>query len=168
MLATLTMSATALVLTICGKLIGGKILNIGLGRIKNVGTTLASQPQKKLRGLDIISGIRIKIQPNGSRICTLAKRSDGYAIKGTKSKGKTKSFYAHRLVRSHKLGLPVQPGYFTCHSWDDRGCVNSDHLWEGTPADKLPRCQAKKTAFLSFHLSTANSNPNRCGRFAIF
>jgi hypothetical protein len=98
------------------------------GRIKNAGTTLASQPQKKLRGLDIISGIRTKIQPNGSRICTLAKRSDGYAIKGTKSKGKTKSFYAHRLVRSHKLGLPVQPGYFTCHSWDDRGCVNSDHL----------------------------------------
>ncbi len=105
------------------------------GRIKDVGSTSAPTPKKKLRGREIIPGIRVQIQPNGSRICTLAKRSDGCAIKGTKINGKTKSFYAHRLVRSHKLGRPDKPGYFACHSCDDRGCINPDHWWEGTPAD---------------------------------
>lgn len=81
------------------------------GRIKDVGSTSAPTPQKQLRGREIIPGIRIQIQPNGGRICTWAKRSDGGAIKGTKITGKTKSFYAHRLVRSDKLGRPVKPGY---------------------------------------------------------
>jgi len=141
------------------------------GRIKDVGSTSAPLPQKKLRGQEIIPGIRAQIQRNGCRICTWAKRSDGYAIKGTKINGKTKSFYAHRLVRSHKLGRPVKPGYFACHSCDDHGCINPDHLWSGTPADNSRDGKRKKP--LSFRsrqyiCPPLSSNPIRCGRFAIF
>lgn len=121
------------------------------GRIKDVGSTSASQPQKQVRGIEVIPGIRAEIQPNGCLICTLAKRSDGCAIKGTKINGKTKSFYARRLVLEHKLGRPVKPGYFACHSCDDRGCVNpDDHLWEGTPPNHSRDAKRKKPlSFLS-------------------
>ncbi|MEG4234800.1 HNH endonuclease [Microcoleus sp. Pol11C3] len=115
------------------------------GCIKDVGNTSAPTPQKQLRGPEIISGIRAKIQPNCCRICTLAKRSDGYAIKGTKINGQTKTFYAHRLVVEDKLGRPVKPGYLAYHnSCDDRGCINPDYLWEGTPADNSRDAKRKK------------------------
>jgi len=121
------------------------------GRIKDVGSTSAPTTKKELRGKEIIPGIRVQIQPSGWMICTLAKRSDGYAIiKGTKIKGKTKSFYAHRLVQEHKLGRPVKAGYFACHSGEDRGCLNPDHLWFGTSADNSRDAKRKKTlSFLS-------------------
>ncbi|WP_138921040.1 HNH endonuclease [Microcoleus vaginatus] len=114
------------------------------GRIKNVRSTSAPKPQKQLRDQEIIPGIRPQIQPNGCMICTWAKTSDGYAIKGTKIKGQTKSFYAHRLVREHKLGKPVKPSYFAWHSCDDRGCINPDHLREKTPADNSRDAKRKK------------------------
>ena len=141
------------------------------GRIKDVGSTGAPKPQKQLRGQEIIPGIRAKIQPNGCMICTLAKRSDGYSVKTIKINGKNQSFYPHRLVRSHKLGRPVKPGYFACHSCDDRGCINPDHLWFGTPADNSRQAKRKKPlSFLSRQdiCPPLSSNPIGCGRFAIF
>ena len=141
------------------------------GRIKDVGSTSAPTPQKQLRGREIIPGIRVQIQPNGCRVCTLVKRSDGYSVKTIKINGKNQSFYPHRLVLEHKLGRPVKPGYFACHSCDDRGCINPDHLWEGTPADNSRDAKRKKP--LSFRSQQdicppLSSNQNRCGRFAIF
>jgi hypothetical protein len=140
------------------------------GRIKDVGSTSAPGPQKQQRGIEIITGILVQIQQNGCMICTWAK-SEGYAIKGTKINGKTKSFYAHRLLLENKLGRPVKPGYFACHSCDDHGCINADHLWEGTPADNSRDAKRKKP--LSFRsrqdiCPPLSSNQNRCGRFAIF
>jgi len=141
------------------------------GRIKDGGIPSAPTPQKQLRGREIIPGIRVQIQPNGCMVCTLAKRSDGYSVKTIKMNGKNQSFYPHRLVRSHKLGRPVKPGYFACHSCDDRRCINPDHLWFGTPADNSRDAKRKKT--LSFRsrqdiCPPLSSNQNRCGRFAIF
>ncbi|MEG3957833.1 HNH endonuclease [Microcoleus sp. herbarium2] len=142
------------------------------GRIKNVGSTSAPTPQKQLRGIEIIPGIRAQIQPKGCRICTWAKRSYGCAIiKGTKINGKTKSFYARRLVLENKLRRSVKPGYFACQSCDDRGCINPDHLWEGNPADNSRDAKGKKP--LSFRsrqdiCPPLSSNPIGCGRFAIF
>ncbi|MEG4405984.1 HNH endonuclease [Microcoleus sp. MON2_D5] len=121
-------------------------------RIKDVRSTSAPKPQKQLRGQEIIPGTRTQIQPNRCMICTWAKRSEGYAIKGTKIKGKTKSFYGHRLVREHKLGRPVKPGYFACHSCYDRDCINPDHLWKGTPADNSRDAERKKPLSLRSRL----------------
>lgn len=121
-------------------------------RIKETRTTSGPQPQKQLRGKEIIPGTRTQKQPNRCMICTLAKRSDGNAIKGTKINGKTKSFYGHRLVREHKVGRPVKPGYFAGHNCYDRDCINPDHLWEGTPADNSRDAKRKKPLSLRSRL----------------
>lgn len=40
---------------------------------------------------------------------------------------------AHRLVLELKLGRPIKPGHYACHSCDNPGCCNPGHLFEKTP-----------------------------------
>lgn len=38
-----------------------------------------------------------------------------------------------RLVLARKLGRAIRPGFYACHSCDVPGCVNEEHIYEGTP-----------------------------------
>jgi hypothetical protein len=42
-----------------------------------------------------------------------------------------------REVLENKLGRPLLPGMFACHTCDYPPCINPDHLWEGTMQDNI-------------------------------
>ena len=50
---------------------------------------------------------------------------------------------AHRLVYEKYVG-PIPDGLHVLHKCDNRGCVNPDHLFVGTPKDNMQDCKAKK------------------------
>lgn len=50
---------------------------------------------------------------------------------------------AHRFSLELKLGRPIRPGLFACHTCDNPPCCNPAHLFEGTHQDNVDDRQAK-------------------------
>jgi len=50
---------------------------------------------------------------------------------------------AHRLALEIKLGRPLIPGMFACHTCDNPPCIRPEHLFEGTSADNARDSLAK-------------------------
>lgn len=43
----------------------------------------------------------------------------------------------HRKVLEFKMGRPLAPGMYACHTCDTPGCINPEHLYEGTQSQNM-------------------------------
>jgi hypothetical protein len=60
-------------------------------------------------------------------------------------------YRANRLALERKLGRSIKPGLLACHTCDVKGCVNFDHLYEGTVLDNA-KDRARRVPLLTQRL----------------
>jgi len=102
------------------------------------------------------------IKNTPERFWTLVKKSDNpndcWEWQGGKDKDgygrynmKPTRYGAHRLSYMWTKG-PIPPGMVVCHSCDNPGCVNPDHLWVGTQQDNVKDMDQKNRRVKPFTL----------------
>ncbi|MBW4662041.1 MAG: HNH endonuclease [Drouetiella hepatica Uher 2000/2452] len=82
---------------------------------------------------------RVTAQGCFERLSTTSDRSWSYSLTTLDGEKAT----LHRLALAGKLGRPIAPGHWACHTCDNPRCINPDHLFEGRPQDNTQDCLQK-------------------------
>lgn len=82
-----------------------------------------------------------KILPNGCWEWLLNRCKGGYPEIGRYMKGEQRK--GHRFSYEKFKG-PIPFGMYVCHTCDNRGCVNPNHLWLGTHEENMKDMVDKK------------------------
>lgn len=82
---------------------------------------------------------RLSAQFEGRSGCwewPMSRTAAGYGQLSYRKDGKSFIAYAHRAIFMMKHGA-IPAGHHVCHSCDNPGCFNPEHLFTGTPKDNL-------------------------------